>query len=133
MPKTASFADLQKAYRKQAIKYHPSANPGDVEAEKKFIEINEAYNHLCNVFRRRNYDSVRFGGDLNPGNAQSVFVDFFRTNPELFEDEVELFTQLLGAKKEHHHHQKEKHEPKPVEELAKDSEFAESFKSQTIF
>jgi DnaJ-domain-containing protein 1 len=59
VPKTASFADLQKAYRKLAVKYHPSANHGDAEAEKKFIEINEAYSHLCNVFRRRNYSNFR--------------------------------------------------------------------------
>jgi curved DNA-binding protein CbpA len=132
VPKTASFADLQKAYRKLAVKYHPSANHGDAEAEKKFIEINEAYSHLCNVFRRRNYDDIRFGSEVAPTNAHHIFVDFFRTNPELFEDDVELFTELLGARKDQHHH-KDKHQLKNVDELAKDSEFAESFKSQTIY
>jgi len=83
VPRTASFADIQRAYRRLAIKYHPSANEGDAEAERKFIDVNEAYSHLCNVFRRRNYDDVRFG-ELHPYNAHNIFVDFFRTNPELF-------------------------------------------------
>lgn len=83
VPRTASFADIQRAYRRLAIRYHPSANEGDVEAERKFIDVNEAYSHLCNVFRRRNYDDVRFG-ELHPYNAHNIFVDFFRTNPELF-------------------------------------------------
>jgi hypothetical protein len=83
------------------------------------------------VFRRRNYDDVRFG-ELLPFNAQNIFVDFFRTNPELFEDDVTMFTELLGGKK-HQHQKNDKKDVKEVEELAKDSEFAESFKSQTIY
>jgi DnaJ-class molecular chaperone len=95
VPKTASFADIQRAYRKLALKYHPSANEGNAEAERKFIELNEAYSHLCNVFRRSNYDDVRFG-EIHPYNAHNIFVDFFRTNPELFEDDVQMFSNMLG-------------------------------------
>jgi len=129
VPRTASFSDIQRAYRRLAIKYHPSSNEGNAEAERKFVEINEAYSHLCNVFRRRNYDDVRFG-ELHPHYAHNIFVDFFRTNPELFEDDVQLFSQLLGSKK-------------PLASLkepdidalakdAKDAEYVEAFKSQTI-
>ena len=41
--KNASDAEIKKAYRKLAMKYHPDQNPGDKSAEEKFKEINEAY------------------------------------------------------------------------------------------
>ncbi len=40
--KNASEAEIKKAYRKLAIKYHPDRNPGDKEAEEKFKEAAEA-------------------------------------------------------------------------------------------
>lgn len=42
----ASEADLKKAYRRLAMKYHPDRNPGDKEAEDKFKEANEAYEEI---------------------------------------------------------------------------------------
>ena len=41
--KTATQAEIKKAYRKLARQYHPDANPGDKEAEEKFKEANQAY------------------------------------------------------------------------------------------
>ena len=41
--KGASDAELKKAYRKLAMKYHPDRNKGDEEAEKKFKDASEAY------------------------------------------------------------------------------------------
>ena len=44
--KNASDAEIKKAYRKVAKKYHPDTNPGDAEAEAKFKEAAEAYEVL---------------------------------------------------------------------------------------
>ena len=57
--RTASADDLKKAYRKQAMQYHPDRNPGDKAAEHKFKEISEAYDVLKDDQKRAAYD--RFG------------------------------------------------------------------------
>jgi len=55
--KSASAADIKKAYRKLARKYHPDLNPSDKEAERKFKEINEANEVLSNAENRKKYDA----------------------------------------------------------------------------
>lgn len=55
--KKASEADVKKAYRKLARKYHPDLNPNDKEAERKFKQINEANEVLSNAENRKKYDS----------------------------------------------------------------------------
>ncbi len=54
--KSANNAEIKKAYRKLARKYHPDINPGNVEAERKFKEINEANEVLSNYENRKKYD-----------------------------------------------------------------------------
>ena len=54
--KGASEADLKKAFRKMARKYHPDVNPGDKSSEPKFKEINEAYEVLSDAKKRKQYD-----------------------------------------------------------------------------
>lgn len=56
--KTASDADIKKAYRKLARKYHPDLNPGDKTAEAKFKEVNEANEVLGDPDKRRKYDEL---------------------------------------------------------------------------
>ena len=85
--KGASAAEIKKAYRKMAIKYHPDKNPGDTEAENKFKKAAEAYEVLGNEEKRAKYD--RFGhqafegggfgggGGMNMDDIFSQFGDIF--------------------------------------------------------
>ena len=69
--KTATEAEIKKAYRKLAMKYHPDYNPGDKEAEEKFKEINEAHEVLSDPEKRQRYDQYGFAGvDPNYGAGQ---------------------------------------------------------------
>jgi curved DNA-binding protein len=54
--KKATEAEIKKAYRKLARKYHPDLNPNDKEAERKFTEINEAHEVLSHAENRKKYD-----------------------------------------------------------------------------
>ena len=70
----ASEADLKKAYRKLAVKYHPDKNPGDAQAEAKFKEISEAFDVLKDADKRAAYDryghaAFKQGGMGNAGGG----------------------------------------------------------------
>jgi DnaJ-class molecular chaperone len=56
--KTATDADIKRAYRKLARKFHPDLNPGDKTAEARFKEINEANEVLGDPEKRRKYDEL---------------------------------------------------------------------------
>lgn len=79
--KEVSDADLKKAYRKLARKYHPDANPGDSAAEAKFKEISEAYSVLSDKEQRAEYDQIRAMGSgarfTAGGQGQGGFDDVF--------------------------------------------------------
>lgn len=60
--KTATAEEIKKAYRKQAMKYHPDKNKGDATAEKKFKEVNEAYQTLSDEGKRKQYDTFGSAG-----------------------------------------------------------------------
>lgn len=63
----ATIADIKKAYRRLARKYHPDLNPGDKSAEAKFKEIQEAYSVLSDPKKKAQYDQYGFAGDVPPG------------------------------------------------------------------
>lgn len=88
--KNATEAELKKAYRKVAIKYHPDKNPDDKASEEKFKEAAEAYEVLSNPQKKQRYDQYGHagvggaaggggfgGGGMNMDDIFSHFGDIF--------------------------------------------------------
>lgn len=92
--KDASEADIKKAFRQLALKYHPDRNPGDKESEEKFKEKNEAYSCLIDPEKRANYD--RFGTSEGIGAGYGPFTTGFG---DIFED---IFGDFFGSFTGHH-------------------------------
>ena len=85
VPRTATEADLKKAYRRLAMKYHPDRNPDDKDAEEKFKEAKEAYEVLTDAQKRAIYDqhghdgiaAANQGGPAGGGFGGADFGDIF--------------------------------------------------------
>lgn len=91
--KSASQADIKKAYRKLALKYHPDRNPDNKEAEEKFKEINEAYEVLGNDEKKAKYD--QFGHAAFDGNGG--FGGGFEGFSNGFEGFSDIFDMFFGG------------------------------------
>ena len=74
--KSASSAEVKKAYRKLALKYHPDRNKGDKSAEAKFKEISEAYAVLSNPEKKKQYDMFGAEGFQNKFTQEDIFRGF---------------------------------------------------------
>lgn len=85
----ASLADIKKAYRALAVKYHPDRNPGDKAAEEKFKEASAAYQVLSDTEQRRRYDTL---GAAGVGGGRGVEFD-----PEAFADFSDILGDLFGG------------------------------------
>lgn len=101
----ASLAEIKKAYRKLARKYHPDLNPGDKAAEAKFKDIQEAYSVLSDPKKKRQYDQFGFVGDMPPPGAsqQQGFAgfegfDFSGAGSASFRD---FFENIFGSTRQH--------------------------------
>jgi molecular chaperone DnaJ len=85
VPRTASEADIKKAYRRLAMKFHPDRNPDDHEATDKFKEVKEAYEVLTDAQKRAAYDQfghagiegMRGGGGGAGFDPRDAFGDIF--------------------------------------------------------
>jgi molecular chaperone DnaJ len=73
----ASPAELKRAYRALAMRYHPDRNPGDHTSEENFKEIGEAYQVLSDPDRRQRYDSFGHAGEAMGGSAGFNFQSAF--------------------------------------------------------
>jgi curved DNA-binding protein len=72
----SSDEEIKKAYRKQAMKYHPDRNEGDTKAESKFKDISEAYAVLSDKKKRREYDQFGSEGFHQKFSQEDIFRDF---------------------------------------------------------
>jgi len=74
--KNASNAEIKKAYRKLAMKYHPDHAKGDKDAEAKFKQISEAYAVLSDKEKRKNYDAFGSTGFRQRYSQEDIFRGF---------------------------------------------------------
>ena len=73
--KEATAAEIKKAYRKLAVKYHPDKNPDDKSAETRFKEVAVAYETLSDTEKRKEYDERGSRGDQAAYAHDSQYAD----------------------------------------------------------
>jgi molecular chaperone DnaJ len=100
LKRNAGEQDIKNAFRKLAKEYHPDCNPGDGEAEKRFKEVNEAYEVLKDPRKRAAFDRyghAAFDGGAGGGPGGYGFgADFSASMSEIFDD---LFGEFMGGRR----------------------------------
>ncbi len=98
VPRNASEADIKKAYRRLAMKFHPDRNPGE-EAEQKFKEAKQAYEILTDPKKRSAYDQFGHAGvDAEAGFGQGPGGGFGDIFGDVFGD---IFGGRGGGRRSH--------------------------------
>jgi molecular chaperone DnaJ len=100
LQKGASVAEVKKAYKRLARKYHPDLNPGDKRAEDRFKEISEAHAILSNPEKKKQYDAFGHMGEAPPRGRGVHFEGFdfdAQSTPGGFEDLFETFLHSAQA------------------------------------
>jgi molecular chaperone DnaJ len=92
--KEATKDEIKKAYRKQALKYHPDKNPGDKKSEEKFKEAAEAYEVLRNDEKKARYDRY---GHAGMGNNGGGFSGHGMTVDDIFSSFGDIFGDAFGG------------------------------------
>ncbi len=99
LDRAADDAAIKSAFRKAAMRHHPDRNQGDPEAERKFKEVNEAYEILSDPQKRAAYDRFGHAAFRNGGGpgGPNGFAGGFDAGAfsDVFED---LFSDLMGAR-----------------------------------
>lgn len=117
VPRMATADQIRRAYRKLAKRYHPDRNPGDPAAEKKFHQVQEAYDVLSDKKKRSQYDQFgkagvgRFaersgqrvyqwgeGSSVNADDLEDLFAAF-GGRPSSSSGGASVFEQLFGGRK----------------------------------
>jgi molecular chaperone DnaJ len=88
VPRDADSAEIKKAYRKLAVRFHPDKNPGDAAAEEKFKEIGQAYEILSDDEKRAAYDRFGHAAFTPAGGA---------TGGGGFHDPFDIFREVFGG------------------------------------
>jgi molecular chaperone DnaJ len=88
--KSATEAEIKKAYRKMAIKYHPDKNQGNKDAEERFKKISQAYEVLSDKNKRAQYDQFGHAAFTNGGRSTHGF------GGGGFHDPMDVFAQFFG-------------------------------------
>lgn len=91
--KDASAEEIKKSYRKLAKELHPDANPDNKEAEERFKEVSEAYEHLSNPEKKANYD--KFGHSNGRQQQNSYASRGFRFTKQVFRGQDMTLTVKL--------------------------------------
>ncbi len=104
----ASEADIKKAFRKLARKYHPDVNPGDKSSEQKFKELNEAYEVLSDAKKKQQYDQFGhaafeqgYGAGPGAGPGFEGFArqgGFYTGQGQGFEGFEDIFGSIFGGR-----------------------------------